>query len=129
MHSATEARTSLLLIDDDLKLCRLLTDYLEPLGYSLVTVHDGRDGIALARAETFGAVILDVMLPGAGGFEVLRELRRFSDVPILMLTAAGSEDDRIAGLEIGADDYLAKPFSPRELLARLRAVLRRARLA
>jgi DNA-binding response OmpR family regulator len=130
VESPTDSgRTPLLIIDDDLKLCRLLTDYLEPLGYSVVAVHDGRDGLALAREGTFAAIVLDVMLPGANGFDVLRELRRSLDVPILMLTAVGSEADRIAGLEIGADDYMPKPFSPRELLARLRAVLRRARLA
>lgn len=127
--AASSPRTPILVIDDDLKLCRLLADYLEPHGYGVVAVHDGRDGLALAREEAFAALILDVMLPGANGFDVLRELRRLSDVPVLMLTAVGSEADRIAGLEVGADDYLPKPFSPRELLARLRAVLRRARLA
>ena len=118
--------TRLLLIDDDEKLSRLLRDYLEPLGYSVEAVHNGADGLRRARAGGYAAVILDVMLPGMNGLDALRELRRTSNVPVLMLTALGDEPDRIAGLEIGADDYLPKTFSPRELLARLRAVLRRS---
>jgi len=115
-----------LVIDDDCKLCRLIRDYLEPLGYSVSAAHTGPDGVKMATGESWQAVILDVMLPGFDGFEVLRQLRRRSDVPVLMLTARGEEADRIVGLEIGADDYLPKTFSTRALLARLRAVTRRA---
>src|SRR5436190_19334150 len=115
----------LLVVEDDQKLCRLLKDYLEPLGYEVETVHDGRAGLARALAEPRAALILDVMLPGMNGLDVLRELRKTSQTPVLMLTALGDEVDRITGLEIGADDYLPKTFSTRELLARLRAVLRR----
>ena len=95
--------TRLLLIEDDEKLCRLLQDYLAPLGYDVEMVHDGRDGLAKAQTGTHAAVILDVMLPGMSGFDILRELRRTSQVPVLMLTALGDEVDRIAGLEIGAE--------------------------
>lgn len=118
--------TRLLLVEDDEKFCRLLRDYLTPLGYEVEMTHDGRDGLARAQTGVHAAVILDVMLPGLGGFDILRELRRTSQVPVLMLTALGDEVDRIAGLEIGADDYIPKTFSTRELLARLRAVLRRS---
>jgi len=118
--------TRLLLVEDDEKFCRLLRDYLSPLGYDVEVTHDGRDGLARAQTGGHAAVILDVMLPGMGGFDILRELRRTSQVPVLMLTALGDEVDRIAGLEIGADDYLPKTFSTRELLARLRSVLRRS---
>ena len=118
----------LLIVDDDEKLCRLLKEYLEPLGYRLDLAHTGPEGLERALPGGYAAVILDVMLPGQNGFEVLQELRRHSDVPVLMLTALGDEADRIAGLEVGADDYLPKNFSTRELLARLRAVLRRSRL-
>ena len=115
-----------LVIDDDKKLCRLIADYLEPLGYAVTTVHTGPDGAELAVGSAWEAVILDLMLPGMDGFEVLKRIRKSSDVPVLMLTARGDEADRIVGLEIGADDYLPKTFSTRELLARLRAVTRRA---
>jgi len=118
--------TSILIVDDDEKLCRLLGEYLRPLGYTVDVVHDGRQGLERARINQYGAAILDVMLPGMAGFDVLRELRRTSNVPVLMLTALGDEVDRVAGLELGADDYLPKTFSTRELLARLRAVLRRS---
>ncbi|MDB6137545.1 MAG: DNA-binding response regulator [Verrucomicrobiaceae bacterium] len=116
----------LLVIDDDRKLCRLISDYLEPLGYAVTAVHTGPDGVATAGAGAWEAIILDLMLPGMDGFEVLKLIRRTSDVPVLMLTARGDEADRIVGLEIGADDYLPKTFSTRELLARLRAVTRRS---
>ena len=134
MESATptpsvEARPRVLLVEDDRKLCRLLAEYLGPMGYDVHAVHDGPAGIAAATSEPWHAVILDVMLPGADGFEVLRQIRRDSTVPVLMLTARGDEADRIVGLEMGADDYLPKTFSPRELLARLRAVTRRTRPA
>ncbi len=118
--------TRLLLVEDDEKFCRLLRDYLTPLGYDIDVAHDGREGLIRAQSGAHAAVILDVMLPGMGGFDILRELRRTSHVPVLMLTALGDEVDRIAGLEIGADDYLPKTFSTRELLARLRSVLRRS---
>lgn len=125
-EAASEGRTRLLLIDDDVKLCRLLRDYLEPMGYSVEAANDGRSGLGMAVEGNYSAVILDVMMPGMNGIDVLRELRKRTDVPVLMLTALGDEPDRIAGLEMGADDYLPKTFSTRELLARLRAVLRRS---
>lgn len=115
----------ILVIDDDKKLCRLIADYLTSMHYEIAFAHTGPEGVARAGAESWAAVILDVMLPGMDGFEVLKLIRRSSDVPVLMLTARGDEADRIAGLETGADDYLPKTFSPRELLARLRAVTRR----
>ncbi len=113
------------MIDDDKKLCRLVADYLEPMSYTVETVHTGPAGVEAALAGNYDAVILDVMLPGLDGFEVLKQIRAGSDVPLLMLTGRGEEADRIVGLEIGADDYLPKTFSSRELLARLRAVTRR----
>ncbi|MCU0779810.1 MAG: response regulator transcription factor [Akkermansiaceae bacterium] len=121
------AARRILVIDDDRKLAGLVRDYLAPLGYEATLRHNGPDGLAEALAGDYEAVILDVMMPGMDGFSVLRELRKRSDVPVLMLTALGDEPDRIVGLELGADDYLPKTFSPRELLARLRAVTRRAR--
>jgi DNA-binding response OmpR family regulator len=123
---AGTGKTRLLVIDDDKKLCRLIREYLEPLGYEVESAHTGPDGLHQAQAGQYQAIILDVMLPGMDGFEVLKQLRRTSDVPVLMLTSRGEEPDRIVGLEIGADDYLPKTFSTRELLARLRAVTRRA---
>ena len=122
---ATPARPRLLVIDDDRKLCRLIADYLAPLGYDVEAVHTGPEGVERALAGPWSAVILDLMLPGLDGFEVLKQIRHTSDVPVLMLTARGDEADRIVGLEIGADDYLPKTFSTRELLARIRAVTRR----
>ena len=119
----------LLVIDDDRKLCRLIRDYLEPLGYSVEAVHEGAEGARRAVERPWHAVILDVMLPGLDGFQVLQQIRKSSEVPVLMLTARGDEADRIVGLEIGADDYLPKTFSSRELLARLRAVARRNKSA
>jgi DNA-binding response OmpR family regulator len=124
-------RTRLLMIDDDKKLCRLVTTYLEPLGFDVTAVHTGPEGVERATAPGPAAphaLILDVMLPGMDGFEVLKRIRQKSAVPVLMLTARGDETDRIVGLEVGADDYLPKTFSTRELLARLRAVLRRSAL-
>ena len=119
----------LLVIDDDQKLCRLIADYLEPLGYLVEMRHNGTEGLIAAQDGEWEAVFLDVMMPGMDGFEVLRELRKTSQVPVLMLTAMGEEADRIVGLELGADDYMPKTFSTRELLARLRAVTRRAKVA
>jgi DNA-binding response OmpR family regulator len=125
---AASLNTHLLLVDDDVKLCRLVKEYLEPLGYQVSSAHTGPDGLELALAVAYDAIILDVMLPGFDGFEFLKRLRAKSNVPVLMLTGLGDEADRIVGLEIGADDYLPKTFSTRELLARLRAVIRRSRL-
>ena len=121
----TPAPLKILLIDDDRELCALIAEYLKPLRYEVVAEHDGQTGAERAVEETFHAIILDVMLPTMDGFEVLRRIRARSDVPVLMLTARGEETDRIVGLEMGADDYLPKTFSSRELLARLRAVTRR----
>ena len=118
--------TRLLIVEDDVRLCRLVKDYLATMGYSGSMAHTGLAGLDLALKEPFQAVLLDVMLPGIDGFEVLRRLRIHSTVPVLMLTGRGEEADRIVGLEMGADDYLPKTFSTRELLARLRAVLRRS---
>lgn len=123
----TETKLQILIIDDDVKLCRLVGEYLAPFGFDVTAVHTGPDGITAIGNESYDAVILDVMLPGMDGFDVLREIRSISDVPVLMLTALGDEADRIVGLEIGADDYLPKTFSTRELLARLRAVTRRSK--
>ncbi|WP_221032049.1 response regulator transcription factor [Actomonas aquatica] len=116
------------MIDDDRKMCRLVSDYLSPLGFAVTAVHDGPSGVerAVDAAAAWDVVLLDVMLPGLDGFEVLKRIRRHSEVPVLMLTARGDEMDRIVGLEVGADDYVPKTFSSRELLARLRAVLRRS---
>jgi DNA-binding response OmpR family regulator len=129
MNSFPEQNKRILVIDDDQKLSNLIKDYLGPLGYEVTLRHTGPEGLEEARAGSYEAIILDVMLPGMDGFEVLRELRKTSNVPVLMLTAMGEEADRIVGLEIGADDYLPKTFSTRELLARLRAVTRRSHLA
>ncbi|HEY3819106.1 MAG TPA: response regulator transcription factor [Polyangiaceae bacterium] len=120
-----------LLVDDDRELARLLTDYLGTHGVAVDHVEDGAQAIdrLASGVEAFDIVLLDVMLPGIDGFEVCRRLRARHDVPIVMLTARGEDTDRVVGLELGADDYVPKPFSPRELLARMRAVLRRARPA
>jgi two-component system response regulator CpxR len=124
----TQGTRRLLVVDDDRRLAQLIRDYLTPMGYEVELRHNGPDGLAEALTAPYEAVILDVMMPGMDGISVLRELRKKSDVPVLMLTALGEEADRIVGLEIGADDYLPKTFSSRELLARLRAVTRRARV-
>jgi DNA-binding response OmpR family regulator len=124
--TTTPTRTRILVIDDDKKLCRLIAEYLMPMGYDVALAHTGPGGVEQATREEWSAVILDVMLPGMDGFEVLKQIRKTSNVPVLMLTARGDEADRIVGLEIGADDYLPKTFSTRELLARLRAVMRRS---
>jgi len=115
----------LLLIDDDTELCSLLTELLNSEGFAVESAHEGRHGLERALHGGFNLVILDVMLPGLDGFEILRRLRKDSRVPVLMLTARADDVDRIIGLELGADDYLPKPFNPRELLARVRAILRR----
>jgi len=115
----------ILIIDDDVALCELVTEYLEPLGFQIESVHRGDAGAERALAGEHSLVVLDVMLPGLNGFEVLKRIRAESKIPVLMLTARGDDIDRIIGLEIGADDYLPKPFNPRELTARIRAILRR----
>ena len=115
----------ILIIDDDIELTDLLVQYLEPEGFDIVCVHDGENGVKKALNQPFDAIILDVMLPKLNGFEVLKAIREHLDTPVLMLTARGDDIDRIVGLEIGADDYLPKPCNPRELVARLRAILRR----
>jgi two-component system phosphate regulon response regulator OmpR len=116
---------TILVVDDDVKLRDLLKEYLEEYGYRVLVLPDGSGAVALIRRESPDLVILDIMLPGKDGLEVLRELRVESRVPVIMLTARGEDADRIVGLELGADDYLPKPFNPRELLARIKAVLRR----
>jgi two-component system OmpR family response regulator len=118
-----------LLIDDDVRLYELLASYLGQSDVNLLHALDGKKGLSLLESDVYDAVLLDVMMPGLDGLEVCRRIRAKSNVPVIMLTAKGDETDRVVGLEIGADDYIAKPFSPRELLARLRAVLRRAQPA
>ena len=115
----------ILLIDDDVELCGLLRKFLKQEGFELDCEHDGARGLERAKGDDVDLVVLDVMLPGMDGFEILRRVRQESRVPILMLTARGDDVDRIVGLELGADDYLPKPFNPHELAARIRAVLRR----
>src|ERR1041384_511994 len=115
----------ILVIDDDVELCSLVTEYLEPEGFQVEAVHDGEAGLERALTGDHLLVVLDVMLPKMNGFAVLRRMRATSRMPVLLLTARGEDVDRIVGLEIGADDYLPKPFNPRELVARIRAVLRR----
>ncbi len=117
----------ILIIDDDTELCDLLRDFLQLEGFATHAVHDGAEALEHCRGSSYDAVVLDIMLPGMQGLEVLRQLRTFSEMPVLMLTARGEDTDRILGLELGADDYLPKPCNPRELSARLRAILRRAR--
>ena len=116
----------ILIIDDDQELCALLADFLALEGFSTNAVHDGAEAIEHCRDHDYDALVLDVMLPRIQGFDVLRKLREFSNTPVIMLTARGEDTDRIVGLEMGADDYLPKPCNPRELAARLRAILRRA---
>ncbi len=115
----------ILLIDDDEELCDLVSEYLTVEGFEVKSIHDGVSGLQAALTNQHDLVILDVMLPKKNGFDVLRGLREKSQMPVLMLTAKGDDMDKIVGLEIGADDYLPKPFNPRELVARLRAILRR----
>jgi DNA-binding response OmpR family regulator len=117
----------LLVVDDDPRLLELLAEYLGGRGFDIVTAPDGEKGLELVRMGGVDLVVLDVMLPGKDGFEVCREIRKTSEIPVVMLTARGDDTDRIVGLEIGADDYLQKPFNPRELLARVNAVMRRTR--
>ncbi|KQR81365.1 response regulator transcription factor [Sphingomonas sp. Leaf343] len=118
--------TAVLLIDDDAELSRMLGTYLADEGFAVTAATTGEDGVPLALGGGFAAVILDIMLPRITGIEALRRIREESAIPVIMLTARGDDIDRIMGLELGADDYMAKPYSPRELVARLRAVLRRS---
>jgi len=118
--------TSILIIDDDVEFCAMLSDYLMAHGICLTAEHDGYAGLAAVRVHAYDMILLDVMLPGIDGLEVLSQLRRFSSLSVLLLSAQGSEANRIAGLDEGADDYLAKPFNPRELVARIHAILRRS---
>lgn len=124
--SSAESGPTLLLVDDDAELCGLMVDFFSQHGFRVESAYDGRRGLARALEGSFDLVLLDVMLPGLDGFEVLHQLRRQSSVPVIMLTARTEQADRISGLNAGADDYLPKPFGPEELLARIRAVLRRA---
>jgi len=117
----------ILVIDDDVELCSLVGEYLGAEGFTVESVHDGEHGLERALSGDHLLVVLDVMLPGMNGFEVLRRIREMSRAPVLLLTARGEDVDRIVGLEIGADDYLPKPFNPRELVARIRAILRRTK--
>src|SRR5262247_703041 len=118
---------SILLIDDDVQLCGLLTKFFSTNGFRIDAVHDGGSGLAMAQQHKPDIVLLDIMLPVLDGLAVLTHLRKRTTVPVIMLTARSADDDRIAGLESGADDYILKPFNPNELLARVRAVLRRSR--
>jgi two-component system response regulator CpxR len=125
MPDAERTSRSILLIEDDTDLCCLMRDYFAEQGFRIEASHDGRHGLARSIDGAFDLIILDVMLPSLDGFEVLRQLRKRSETPVIMLTARTAESDRVAGLNSGADDYLPKPFGPEELLARIRAVLRR----
>jgi len=116
-----------LVVDDEVQIVRVLRGYLEQAGFDVLTAYDGREALRLARQERPDLVVLDLMLPGMDGLDVCRALRKESDLPIIMLTARVEETDRLIGLELGADDYVTKPFSPREVVARVRAVLRRTR--
>jgi two-component system response regulator CpxR len=121
------ADARILLVEDDRELCAMLSNFFVEHGMSLVAIHDGDEAARALRAPDADLVVLDVMLPKRSGLDLLVELRRHSECPVLILTARGDDVDRVRGLELGADDYLAKPFNPRELLARVRAILRRAR--
>jgi len=129
LPAENSAAPRILIIDDDVELCELIAEFLRPEGFQVDAIHSGTQGLEKALAENYALLILDVMLPGSRGFEVLQKLRVKSHVPVIMLTARGDEVDRILGLEIGADDYLPKPFNPRELAARIHAVLRRSSAA
>ncbi|MEZ2346496.1 response regulator transcription factor [Terriglobus sp. RCC_193] len=115
-----------LIVDDDANLCRMLTSFLSRHGWNVHSVHTGRRGLEISRSNLVAMILLDIGLPDCSGFEILREIQRSVDTPVIVISARGEETDRIVGLELGADDYLVKPFSPRELLARMSAVARRA---
>ena len=124
--STNAQQPRVLLVDDDRELCQMLTEYLQAEKFEVASVHDGAEALQELRRSPYEILILDVMLPNVSGFDVLRELGTVHSTPVLMLTARGDDVDRIVGLELGADDYLSKPFNPRELVARIRAILRRA---
>lgn len=126
-HQEESMAARVLVVDDEAQIVRVLRGYLERAGFTVLTAYDGAEALRLARQERPDLIILDLMLPGMDGIDVCRALRKESDVPIIMLTARVEETDRIIGLELGADDYVTKPFSPREVVARVRAVLRRTR--
>ncbi|MDQ6672047.1 MAG: response regulator transcription factor [Chloroflexota bacterium] len=126
MSSPTETQHRVLVVDDEPHLVRAIRMYLELQGYIVFGAHSGEEALEATRQKLPDLVVLDVMMPGLDGFETLQELRRFSDIPVIMLTARGDEDQKVRGLSLGADDYVTKPFSQRELLARVQAVLRRA---
>lgn len=125
-RAASNVTETILIADDDTELCELLGEYLQQEGFRIRTAHDGNQALEAARSPDLDAVVLDIMMPGRSGLEVLKALRQESGLPVIMLTARGEDLDRILGLELGADDYLPKPCNPRELAARIRAVLRRA---
>jgi len=127
-NSTSENTPHILIIDDDIELCNMLAEYLKSEDFVVNMAHDGQAGVAQINANSYDAVVLDVMMPKMDGFSVLRELRPTNTTPIIMLTAKGDDIDRIVGLEMGADDYLPKPCNPRELVARIKAVLRRTQL-
>ena len=120
-----KSRNRILVIDDDKNICRLVTIYLQNEGYEVTAVHDGNEGVKAFNEDSYDLVLLDVMLPGMDGWDVCRSIRKTSDVPIIMLTAKGEVFDKVLGLELGADDYVVKPFDPKELVARVKAVVRR----
>jgi len=119
--------TTVLVVEDELEIARIVRDYLQHAGFEVIVVGDGGSAVASVRSARPDLLVLDLGLPGTDGLDVAREVRRWSETPIVMLTARGDESDRIVGLELGADDYVVKPFSPKELVARVRAVLRRTR--
>jgi two-component system alkaline phosphatase synthesis response regulator PhoP len=121
--------TTVLVVEDEIEIARVVRDYLRNAGFEVIVVGDGGSAVASARSAKPDLLVLDLGLPGRDGLDVAREIRRWSDTPIVMLTARGDETDRVVGLELGADDYVVKPFSPKELVARIRAVLRRTRAA
>ena len=121
--------TTVLVVEDEIEIARVVRDYLRNAGFEVIVVGDGGSAVASVRSAKPDLLVLDLGLPGRDGLDVAREIRRWSNTPIVMLTARGDETDRIVGLEIGADDYVVKPFSPKELVARVRAVLRRTRTA
>jgi DNA-binding response OmpR family regulator len=121
--------TTVLVVEDEIEIARVVRDYLDDAGFEVIVVGDGGSAIASVRSAKPDLLVLDLGLPGRDGLDVAREIRRWSNTPIVMLTARGDETDRVVGLELGADDYVVKPFSPKELVARVRAVLRRTRAA
>lgn len=124
-----DKKIKILVVDDDKNICQLLGLYLERDGFAAEFCHDGNAALTAISSNVYDGVVLDVMMPGPDGFEVLSELRKFSEVPVIMLSARGESTDRISGLNRGADDYITKPFEPQELIARIRAVLRRSKPA